>query len=157
MVVESGPRCRKKSLTGGFRSRVELALSLGVAPRRLDGWEPAEVTDYEYDGDRLVRAVTRRESEFDDRQVAILLAAVELGKDVGPHGIPITEATDPQNSLQLKRKDPSRPRGHYRAVGPVTDYAEEALQMAKADHYRDKPDDYDRSADLWSVEWVPDK
>lgn len=101
--------------------------------------------------------MTRRESEYDDRQVAYLLAAAELRRDVGPHGIPMSDATDPQNSLTRRGKDPSRPRGHYRAVGPVLDFAEQAMQMAKADYYRDKPDDYDKSADLWSVEWVPDK
>lgn len=101
--------------------------------------------------------MTRRESEFDDRQVAYLLATVELAKDRGPHGIPMSEATDPQNSLMRRGKDQTRPRGHYKAVGPIIDFAEQAMQMAKADHYRGQPDDYDRSADRWSVEWVPDK
>lgn len=69
----------------------------------------------------------------------------------------MSEATDPQNSLNRKKKDPSRPRGHYRAVGPILDFAEEAMQLAKTAYYDSKPDDYDRSADRWSVEWVPDK
>jgi hypothetical protein len=56
-------------------ARIELAERLGVAPRRLDGWEPAETTEYEYgDGGRLVRSVTVREPEWSDADRAWMTA-----------------------------------------------------------------------------------
>jgi hypothetical protein len=50
-----------------------------VSLRRFaDGWEPAEVTEYEYDdAGRLVRSVTRREPEWDEEQRAWMLALDE--------------------------------------------------------------------------------
>jgi hypothetical protein len=48
--------------------KVEAAMTLGIPVRRLDGWEPVEVHEHEYDGDRLVRTVVRREPEWDDEQ-----------------------------------------------------------------------------------------
>ncbi|MEU4399784.1 hypothetical protein [Micromonospora orduensis] len=66
----------------GLRARIETAERLGVAPRRLDGWEPAETTTYEYDGGRLVRSVTVREPEWSDQDRAWLaaLAAYRAGR-----------------------------------------------------------------------------
>lgn len=101
--------------------------------------------------------MTHRESEFDDRQVALLLALRDLQADLGPHGQPMSEATDIQNSTNFRAKDKDRPRGHYRVIGPNVDYAEQALTLAKQQYYDALPDSHDRSADLWAVEWAPDK
>ncbi|MBM0277807.1 hypothetical protein [Micromonospora tarensis] len=63
--------------------RIETAERLGIAPRRLDGWEPAETTTYEHDGDgRLVRSVTVREPEWSeqDRAWMAALAAHRSGR-----------------------------------------------------------------------------
>lgn len=52
-----------------------MAHGLGISVRRLEGWEPRTVTEYEYDqAGRLVRSVTTREPEWDDEQRAVMLA-----------------------------------------------------------------------------------
>ena len=54
---------------------MEAAERLGVSLRRFDGWEPTEVTEHEYDdAGRLVRSVSRRESEFDEEDRGWFLA-----------------------------------------------------------------------------------
>jgi hypothetical protein len=46
-----------------------------VSLKRFGGWEPETVTEYEYDGDRLVRTVTRvTEPEWDPEQQAHMIA-----------------------------------------------------------------------------------
>lgn len=51
--------------------KVEAAYNLGISVKRLDGWEPVEVAEHEYDdAGRLIRTVTRREPEWDDEQRA---------------------------------------------------------------------------------------
>jgi hypothetical protein len=42
--------------------------------KRFDGWEPLEESIPEYDGDQLVRTVTRREPEWDEEERAWILA-----------------------------------------------------------------------------------
>lgn len=79
-----------------------------------------------------------------------------MNADVGSHGIPLSEATDPQNGFNRKTKDPRRPRGHFKAVGPVVDYAQQAIDIAKAEFYDKAGEDRDRSADRWGVMWVPE-
>lgn len=54
-----------------LRTKVEAAYNLGISVKRLDGWEPVEVSEHEYDDDgRLIRTVTRREAEWDDHERA---------------------------------------------------------------------------------------
>jgi hypothetical protein len=54
---------------------VEAAHDLGISVKRLDGWEPAERTEYEYDRDgRLVASTTVREPEWDEEQQSLMLA-----------------------------------------------------------------------------------
>ena len=57
--------------------RVELAERLGQPPSRLDGREPAELTEHEHDGDVLVRSVTTREPLYTEHDTALLLALAE--------------------------------------------------------------------------------
>lgn len=66
-----------------------------MSPRRLSGWEPVEVTRYEYDdAGRLLAAVTHREPEWSRADVEAMLAVIEMGR-VGPHGQPMNEVTSP--------------------------------------------------------------
>ena len=95
---------------------------MGIAPRRLWGWEPKSTTEYEYDSDgRLIRSGTTRESEFDGEQVAYLIAIQEYERMFGQHGHPMHEATS-------EEANPTNYEGHWRyfGEGPFTDYAEKA-------------------------------
>jgi hypothetical protein len=57
------------------------------------------VTTYEYEGDRLVRSVTVREPEYDQGQLALLLASRRRAAELNEFGIPISEAMDPANQF----------------------------------------------------------
>jgi hypothetical protein len=110
-----------------------------VSPRRLSGWEPAEVTTYEYDGDRLVRAVTIREPEFSTVDTAALLEARRRARvRRGPHGYTIAEATDPDNQFAFVAK-------------PRQDWAMRALNQAQEAYKRDNPGATDLSSLVWDV------
>ena len=95
----------------------------------MQGWEPKRVTEYEYEGGRLVRSVTTTEPEWDDEQLALVIAHLELENDVGPHGQPMSEAT---NVLG----DAKNPNGQwwYKPTGPFVDYAEKARVEAREAH-----------------------
>lgn len=74
-------------------ARIEAAERLGISPRRLDGWEPAETTTYDYDdAGRLVRSVTVREPEWSEQDRAWMLALVGYRASLCPTcGGPIEE------------------------------------------------------------------
>jgi hypothetical protein len=104
------------------------------------------VTEYRRDDTgRLVETVTHREPEFDREQVALLLAHVRAEKDIGSHGLPISETTSP---------NVGKP-GHYtyEVLGPTRDAAAEKLERARKKYYEKWPD-APREADLWSVRRV---
>lgn len=103
----------------------------------MQGWEPAEVTTFEYDGDRLVRSVTVREPEWSMYDVAVLLASRR--RAVGPHGIPVAEATDPANREAFAGYEM-----------PVVDYATKALEDARDRYYKAWPD-ANRNGHMWGV------
>jgi len=92
----------------------------------LWGWEPRELAEYHYDDDgRVTGVTTHREPEFDTEQVTLLIAHMRARADIGPHGQPMTEATDPA-------ANPAAEGGwHYEAAeNGVTDYAQLALNEA---------------------------
>ena len=61
--------------------------------RRLNGWEPAESTEYVYDeAGRLIRTVTTREPEWSRDEVALFIAARRVEANMGPYGVPIDRA-----------------------------------------------------------------
>lgn len=65
-----------------------------MPPSRLDGREPGEVTEHEYDGERLVRSITTREPLYTDRDRAELLALAEYRAELCPVcGGPLAECT----------------------------------------------------------------
>ena len=107
------------------------------------GWEPRTITRYLFDdAGNVVGQESTTETEFDSRQVALLLAHLELEADRNSLGIPRSEATDPDNQFK------------YRAEGPVVDWAEQALSRAQKAYYDkyDRPGEpVDRSGHLWSV------
>ena len=102
----------------------------------MSGWEPVEVTEYEYDGDRLVGSVVRREPEWCRADVEALLAHIESGR-VGPHGQPMDEATSPL-------ADPANPNRQWTyKVRPWVDFAaraEERAMRAYREQYGDQMD-----------------
>ena len=123
-------------------------MELGVSPRRLSGWEPLEVTEYEYDEDgRLVGSVTTREPEWSADDVNALLAFLD-SKRVGSHGHPLSESMSPD-------ADPASRDAKYRYVvpNPSVDFAARALSNAQ-DAYRKKYPEADMSSLRWRVERV---
>ena len=115
-----------------------LAREMGIAPRRLTGWEPGEVTTFEWDDDgRLVSAVTVREPEFSPADVALLLANFENAhKPRGRHGWPLDVAMDPANQFA------------FEVGAPSTDWAQRKLNEAQEKYKRTWPD-----ADMDSLMW----
>ena len=100
---------------------------MGVSLKRLQGWEPRRFTEYVYGEDgRLIRSVETVEAEWDDEQLALILAHLEIENDVGPHGQPMSEATD-------RLGDAKNPDGRwwYKATAPHIDYAQKALDEAR--------------------------
>jgi len=56
------------------------------------------VTRYEYDdAGRLVRSVSIPEPEWTREDVAMLVVSRHAERSIGPHGLPMSEATDPAN------------------------------------------------------------
>lgn len=86
------------------------------------------------------------EPEWDDEQVALLLAAQAKVSEVGPHGIPMDEATSPL-------ADPNdRTRGyHFEVPAPRIDHAQRALNVAQAQRSAEYPEE-DTGSLLWRVE-----
>lgn len=95
-----------------------------------------------FDGEKVVGHETTTEPEFDDRQVALLLAHRQLEAELNSLGIPRSESTNPENQFR------------YKAEGPVVDWAENALSAAQKRYYDewDKPGNpVNRGGHLWSV------
>lgn len=111
--------------------------------RRYLGWEPAEVTSYEYDDEgRVVRAVTVREPEFSAWDRALFLHQWQVEQEPrGKHGLTLAEATDPAN------------RGKFVVEEPTQDFAAEALVAAQK-AYEAAADRPPMEALLWRVSKV---
>lgn len=94
------------------------------------GWEPAEVTTFEYDeAGRIVRMITVREPEFTPGETAMLLASRELEfEPKNSLGIPLSESMDPKNQFSFMPPE-----------GPSVDWAEAALGK-KQDAFYDAPE-----------------
>lgn len=110
---------------------------MGVAPKRLYGWEPAETTTFEYDDDgRLIRSVTRREPEFDEIQTAMLFGYMDIEADTGRFGERISEAMSPE-------ADPNNRDGSYMYVAdplPVINWAAKTKLDAEEAYKQKYPD-----------------
>jgi len=112
------------------------------------GWEPREFTEYIYDGDRVAGTVTHREPEFTDEWRELVLAHLRIEQDRGPHGQPMSEATDAD-------ANPSKAGGwHYEAnPSPRIDFAAKALTDAQEKFYAAHPK-LSRAGHLWHVHRV---
>lgn len=120
---------------------------MGRSPRALMGWEPASVTTYEYDGDRLVRSVTVREPEFSLTDLASLLEnRADALAPRGSHGHLLAESMDPNADAASWSSE-----FRYKAVGPRKDHAQAAMDAARKE-YEAKYPDADTSALRWAVE-----
>lgn len=88
-----------------------------------------------------MRSVTVREAEFSPLDVAALLE-VRRRRRVkrGPHGYPITEATDPANQFAFKAGNPTR------------DWAMRALTQAQKAWTAANPQDEGDPSLVWNVE-----
>lgn len=114
----------------------------------MTGWEPAEITVYEYDSDgRLMHSITVREAEWDDDQVALLLASRR------------NELRDPTGHLLVESTDllanPANVDGthYYVADAPHVNWAQRAEQQARDAFKRDHPD-ADTAGFFWPIRRV---
>ena len=122
---------------------------MGVSPRRLNGWEPAESTEYVYEDGVLVGSVMRREPEFDDEQRDLLLASEAFEASIGSNGHLAAEAMSPEAD-PTNYDSPLR----FEAHGPFWDWAEKA-RLDDIDRYRalfpkDSPPNLNGA--FWTVE-----
>ena len=121
-----------------------MARDLGIAPRRLWGWEPVEthVEDVDDDGRKVIRVT--REPEFNAEQHAMLAALQDFEASLGPHGLPLEETTSPD-------ADPDNPHatGHYEAR-VYRDWAQDAIEQREKD-FKDNPS----RARMFFPVWVP--
>jgi hypothetical protein len=114
----------------------------------LQGWEPREFTRHEYVDGVLVGSVSEREPEWSRDELDMMLAYERVMADMGPHGHPMSEATDPQ-------ANPAAEGGWvYKANSyPKTDYAARAIDRARDAYYKANPD-VDRAGDVWYAKRV---
>jgi len=77
-------------------------------------------------------------ADFSPVDIGLLLAAREMQADVGPHGLPMSVATNPENQFA------------FEAGLPVTDWASRTLAAEQKNYYASYPD-ADRSGHLWRV------
>ena len=83
--------------------------------------------------------MVRREPEFTAPDVAFLLASRRAEQALGPHGIPISEATDPANQYAFEADE-----------FPLVDWAEKTLKDAIDKRHREWPDE-NRNGHKWRV------
>lgn len=127
---------------------------MGIAPRRLWGWEPVESTTHHYEAGRLVGSTTTREPEFDPEQHEWLCALAELEADTGQYGEWISEAT----SIDADKNNRDR-KYHYVAGAadapnqPIINHADRAVTLAQERFYKKYPDE-NRAGHMWIVRKV---
>jgi hypothetical protein len=115
----------------------------------LTGWEPREYQTHHYDdGGRLVQTITTRETEWSIDDVALLTAQMEYEADLGSHGQPMSEATDPLADPNLRGK------GYQYEAFSIRDYAADELARASAALKKQYPDDPSVDSLVWSVRKV---
>jgi hypothetical protein len=127
---------------------------MGIAPRRLWGWEPAESTTHHYEHGRLVGSTTTREPEFDPEQHEWLCALAELEADTGQYGEWISEATSADADPNSKDRKFRYVAGAADAPNlPIINWADHAVTMAQERYYKKYPD-ANRAGHMWIVRKV---
>lgn len=91
----------------------------------------------------MVRTVTYREPEFDAAEANLMLAFQALEDDMGPYGIPVSEAMDPDNQWAFEA--PAAPRVNW-AVKAVDDFRDQFYEANK---------DASRNGHQWYVKRKP--
>lgn len=133
---------------------MRLAREMGIAPRRLWGWEPVESTKHHYEDGRLVGSTTTREPEFDPVQREWLEALAELEADTGQFGEWISEATSEDADPNSKDRKYRYVAGAADAPGlPIINWADYAVTMAQEKYYKQYPD-ANRAGHMWIVRKV---
>lgn len=131
-------------------------MALGVSPRRLWGWEPSTITEYEYDdAGRIIRATANPEPEYSEEDLVMLAAWRELDAETGSYGENLLEAFSPES-------DPNNPKATHKYVAgetvageqvPLVNYAEKALLDAR-DRYSKKYPNVSTNGHHWPVQRV---
>lgn len=102
------------------------------------------MTRYEYDdAGRLVRSVTIPESEWSPADVSLLVMSRMDERDRGPHGFPMSEATDPANQFKFQGQEK-----------PLMDWAEKARKDSQDAFYKQrdtKDNPVNRNGHIWGV------
>lgn len=81
-----------------------------------------------------------REPEFSPFDKALLLGHQELVSDMGPHGVPMSEAIDPKNQFAFIP---------YEA--PTVDWAAKALGDKQDAFYANRPKDEKHHGHIWRL------
>lgn len=103
----------------------------------MNGWSPRTVT---LGADGQLTSVTVTEARFTPGEVSALLASRRAQHAPrGPHGLLLSEATDPSNQFK------------FHVPEPITDHAQVPLSAAKADWAKKNPNT-DPETRLWRVE-----
>lgn len=91
----------------------------------------------------MVRSVAIPEPEWSAEDVALLVASRQQERELGSHGIPLSEAMDPANQFKFRGQD-----------APKVDYAEKARKDAEAAFYKKhdtKDNPVNRNGHIWGV------
>ena len=111
------------------------------------GWEPRQVTTYEYDDQhRLVRAVTETEAEWDDTERAWATALGDVEADAcGGCGQPLSETLQPEAYQGYRAGPPAVCQGCKALHARQREYAEDkdlpALRFAVERTWRGQADE----------------
>lgn len=98
---------------------------------------------------RPARYRVETEPEWDEEQLDLLLALDGLDAPVGPHGIPMDEATSPLADAN------DRHRGYHYETRVKVDHAQRALNTAQDQRRAAYPDE-DAGSLLWTLVRVED-
>ena len=87
------------------RERLELALALGVSPRRLLGWEPEKRHEhYDAAGNLTGYTLVTRDAEFEDGDLERLLALRRYQAEVCDCGIHESQTADKSNVFTFDKR-----------------------------------------------------
>lgn len=98
---------------------------------------------------RPARFHIEEEVEWDQEQLDLMLALDGIDPELGPHGVPMDEATSPLADVN------DRFRGWHYVPHVRTDHAQKALNAAQDERAKTWPEE-DAGSLLWSLERVED-
>lgn len=103
------------------------------------GREPVERHEH-YDADGVLTGVSvvSRDAEFTREDLARLLASRRKDREMGPHGITLSEALDPANQFAFEAPEK-----------PQIDWAEKTAQDQAERYYKTRPKGESRNGHRW--------